>query len=158
MTMHVAPKVLIDALDEAGIPYELIRHRRTDTARGEARALSLHPSQVAKTVVLVSPEGFVRVVLPASARLDLRKVRKAIRAGEVRLATEEELSGAYPEFELGAVPPFSLEDRDRVLVDIRLCGIDEVALEAGTHEQSVLLDMSDLLEISEAELVDVCED
>jgi Ala-tRNA(Pro) deacylase len=63
---------------------------------------------VAKTLVLKAPAGFVRAVLPSSCRVDVRKLAEAV--GESRkhvgLATEDELAQEYPEFELGAVPPF----------------------------------------------------
>jgi Ala-tRNA(Pro) deacylase len=87
----------------------------------------------------------------------LRKVRAILQAPDVRLATEQELAGAYPDFELGAVPPFALGDGDKVIVDVRLCFCDEVLLEAGTHEQSLRLQTSDLLELADASLADICE-
>ncbi len=156
MTASFPPRVLVDELDRSGIEYAFIPHRHTDSAKAEARALNALPAQVAKTVVLVSGDGFVRAVVPASARLDLRKICSVV-PGSVRLATEEELAGAYPDFELGAIPPFVLGDGDRVIVDIRLCGNEEVFLDAGTHEQSLRLDTADLLELARAELADICE-
>lgn len=157
MTTHAPPKILVDELEHSGISYDLISHPRTRTAREEARALHVPPSQVAKTIVLVSPSGIVRAVVLASNRIDLEKVRGILQTHEVRLATEEELAGAYPEFELGAVPPLTLGDGDRVIIDIRLCFTDEVLLEAGTHEQSLRLQTSDLLELTDASLADICE-
>src|SRR5690349_9034404 len=97
-------QVLTDRLAEAHVPYERIPHVRTDTARAEALALGVAPWQVAKTVILKSDDGFVRTVVPASTHVDLRKVRRVLGA-QVELANEAEIAGAYPEFELGAVPP-----------------------------------------------------
>lgn len=157
MTVHTAPQALLRQLDEAQIPYELIDHRRTVTAVAEAHALKVDPREVAKTVVLTTPDGFVRAVLPATERLDLRKVRRLLDTDEVKLATEEALAGAYPDFELGAVPPFIGGDRDRVLVDRRLCETASVVLEAGTHEQSLRLATTDLLRLAGAQLTDLSE-
>ena len=92
-------------LDDAGVEYELLSHVRTERAADEAAALGLPPTAVAKTLVLTAPEGHVRVVLPASERIDLRKARNYVEGGKrVHLATEEELARDYPEFELGAAP------------------------------------------------------
>lgn len=157
MTTHAPPKILVDELEHSGISYNLLPHPRTGTARDEARALHVSPSQVAKTVVLVSPNGIVRAVVPASNRIDLRKVRRILQTEDVRLATEAELAGAYPEFELGAIPPLTLGDGDQVLVDIRICFADEVLLEAGTHEQSLRIRTSDLLELADASLADIAK-
>lgn len=158
MTAHTAPRRLVHELDRAAIPYELIDHPRTTTAAAEARVLGLDPREVAKTVVLVTPDGFVRAVLPASGRLDLHKVRAILETKDVELATEEALAGAYPEFELGAVPPLTGGDGDRVLVDRRLGESEWVVLEAGTHEQSVRLRTDDLVEVCHAPLVDLTHD
>jgi len=158
MTAHTPPRSLVQQLERASIAYELINHSRTTTAAAEARVLGLDPHEVAKTVVLATPDGFVRAVLPASERLDLGKLRTILETKDVQLATEEVLAGAYPEFELGAVPPLAGGDGDRVLVDRRLCENEWVVLEAGTHEQSLRLRTSDLVELSDAQLVDLSQD
>ena len=158
MTARTAPQSLVDELERASIAYELIDHARTTTAAAEARVLGVAPHEVAKTVVLTTPDGFVRAVLPASDRLDLGKLREILGTKEVELATEAVLAGAYPEFELGAVPPLTGGDGDRVSMDRRLCENEWVVLEAGTHEQSVRLRTSDLVELTDARLVDLAQD
>lgn len=150
---------LISVLDEAGIEYELLSHPHTERAADEAEALGLPPTAVAKTLVLTAPEGHVRVVLPASERIDLRKVRDYVEGGKsIHLATEDELAREYPEFELGAVPPFGGAGGDRVLVDSRVADQHSVVLEAGSHEESVRLETADLLELTEGEIVDICKE
>ncbi|HEU0247904.1 MAG TPA: YbaK/EbsC family protein [Gaiellaceae bacterium] len=158
MTAHTPPRSLVQQLERASIAYELINHPRTTTAAAEARVLGVEPREVAKTVVLSTPDGFLRAVLPASERLDLSKVRALLGTKDVRLATEGVLAGAYPEFELGAVPPLTGGDGDRVLMDRSLCENEWVVLEAGTHEQSLRLRTSDLVELSDARLVDLTQD
>ncbi len=157
MTTHTAPRSLVEQLERAAIEFEIIDHARTESAAAEARILGLSPHEVAKTVVLVTPDGFVRAVLPASERLDLRKVRSLLSTSDVQLASEQVLAGAYPEFELGAVPPLAA-DGDRVLVHRSLCDNEWVVLEAGTHVQSVRLRTGDLVSVSHAELVDLIQD
>jgi Ala-tRNA(Pro) deacylase len=157
MTAQSPQTALVGLLERAHVTYELLPHRRTATAAAEARALDVDPWYVAKTLVLSAPDGFVRAVLPASERLDLQKVRRILGTKEVELATEEVLAGAYPEFELGAVPPIAPRG-DRVLVDVHVCASEQVILEAGTHEQSVRLRTNDLIALAEAELVDICQE
>lgn len=157
MTLHTAPESLLRRLDAAKIDYELLDHRRTMTAVAEAHALGVEPRRVAKTVVLTTPDGFVRVVLAASDRIDLEKAREVLGTDDVELASESVLAGAYPEFELGAVPPI-VANGDRVLVDIRLCGTHSVILEAGTHEQSLRIRTADLLRLADAEIARISAD
>jgi Ala-tRNA(Pro) deacylase len=154
----VAEPQVTSILDEAGIEYELLPHPRTETAAAEAEALGLDPNDVAKTIVLSAPGGYVRAVLPASERIDLHKVREHVEGGKrIHLASEEDLERDYPGFELGAVPPFG-GSGDRVLVDSRLAGREKIVLEAGSHEQSVRLRTADLLALAGAGVVDLAED
>ena len=127
-------------LEAAGVEFESLVHERTETASAEARALGIALDAVAKTLVLAIPEGRVRVVLPASERLDLHKVCAFLRLTrkDVKFLSEEELALDYPEFELGAVPPFGGR-ADRVLVESRIVDHEHVVVEAGTHDTSLRL-------------------
>ena len=144
-------------LDQAGIDYDLLEHERTERALLEAEALGVPPEQVAKTLVLSTPAGNVRAVLPASERIDFHKLRELVEGGKsIRLLREDELDRDYAEFELGAVPPFGGARRDRVLLDSRLAEQDSVVLEAGSHRKSVRLKTSDLKALTGAEVADIC--
>jgi Ala-tRNA(Pro) deacylase len=152
--------VVTTALEDANVQFELLSHPRTDRALAEARALNVPSGEVAKTLVLTTPEGFVRAVLPASERLDLLKVRSMVGGGKrTHLATEEDLGREYSEFELGAVPPFGGARRDPVLFDARLAGKESVVVEAGVHDASIRLLTSDLLRVvGDARVADICHE
>lgn len=158
MTMQTASDSLVRELERASVPYELISHPRTTSAAAEASVLGLDLPSVAKTLVLVTPEGFVRAVLPASERLDLHKARAILDTEDVQLASEEILAAAYPSVEVGAVPPLTFGDGDAVLVDRRLLEREWIVLEAGTHEQSLRMRTADLVELSAARVVDLSQD
>lgn len=154
----MAEKDVASILDEAGVEYELLPHSHTETAAAEAEALGVDATDVAKTLVVSTPSGYVRAVLRASERIDLHKLREHIEGGKrIHLASEEDLERDYPGFELGAVPPFG-GSSDRVLVDSRLAEREQVVLEAGTHEQSVRIRTADLLVLTRAEVVDLAQD
>jgi Ala-tRNA(Pro) deacylase len=155
--MSLGTRLFVHELEANSVPYELLRHGRTSTAAMEAQILGLSPAAVAKTIVLETPNGFVRAVLPASHRLDLHKLRDVLEEPDVHLATEETLAGAFPEFELGAVPPLA-GPPDKVLVDRRVVDRGTLVLEAGSHEESVRLNATDLLAASRARIADICED
>ena len=138
------------------VEYEVIPHARTLTARDEAFEIGL--IEVGKTVVLATERGFLRAVVPAAERLDLHKVRVLTGSRTLRLASEEELAGAYPMFELGAVPPFGGPTGDRTIVDRRLAHHESMVLEAGTHEESIRLRTRDLIRLTDARIEDICED
>jgi Ala-tRNA(Pro) deacylase len=154
----MATEPLIAVLDQAGVTYELLPHAHTERAADEAQALGLAASMVAKTLIVTSPDGNVRAVLPASERIDLRKLGELQGESrkDVHLASEDVLRRDYPEFELGAVPPVGGSHGDRVVVDRRLAELDTVVLEAGSHEESIRLPTDALIRVTKAEVADIC--
>jgi Ala-tRNA(Pro) deacylase len=156
----MATEDLTRVLDEAGVRYELLSHARTESAVAEAEALGLAPADVAKTLVVTTPEGYVRAVLPASERIDFHKLREVTGGGKkkVHLASEEDMARDYPEFDLGAVPPIGGGRRDPIVVDRRLAERDSIVLEAGSHERSARVPTGDLLHVTGAEVADICVD
>jgi Ala-tRNA(Pro) deacylase len=155
---HGASVEIMRALTEQKIDFEPRRHPRTQTAMDEARALHASADRVGKTLVVHTEEGMVRVVIPASERLSLRKLRDAIGIDEIRFATEAELGDAYPAFEVGAVPPFGGPAGERVVVDRRVADLEKVIVEAGSHSDSLLLATADLIRVTGASVADVIAD
>jgi len=156
----VATDDLTRALDEAGVRYELLPHAHTESAIAEADALGLTPDDVAKTLVVATPEGYVRAVIPASERLDVGKLRAVLGGAskKVHLASEEDIARDYGEFDLGAVPPVGGGRRDPVIVDSRVAGRDSVVIEAGSHEQSLRIATADLVGVAGADVADISAD
>jgi Ala-tRNA(Pro) deacylase len=155
----MAKSDVTNVLDEAKIAYELLPHAHTESALAEAEALGVAPDDVAKTLVVKVPEGYVRVVVPASARVDLKKVRELHGGGKhtVHLASEDDLRRDYPEFELGAVPPIGGR-HDPVIVDPKVAERESVVIEAGTHDESLRIAAADLLQLTGAPVTDISED
>jgi Ala-tRNA(Pro) deacylase len=147
---------VVGFLEEAGIDFDVQEHAPTVRAVDEAAALGVAAEEVAKTLVLVAPGGNVRAVLAASERIALHKVAAVLGVGgkKVRLASEDDLARDYPEFELGAVPPFGGRE-DQVLVDERLADRDSVVVEAGSHTRSVRLKAADLVRLTGAQVADL---
>jgi Uncharacterized conserved protein len=145
-----------EGLAREHVGYEVLAHRRTSTAREEAAAIGVSPDEVAKTVVLVSEDGFVRAVVPASKKVDLEAVRDLLDDPTVRLATEPEVTYAYPLFELGSVPPFGGPGGDRTIVDPHVLAKERVVFEAGSQRESVRMEAVDLVELSGARVAPIC--
>ena len=156
MTLAPAAEALVRVLVDHDVRFELLPHRRTATATAEARAVGVLPQTVAKTVVARTEAGeCVRAVVPASRHLDTAKLAAVIEAPHVDVLAEDELVAAYPQFELGAVPPFGGPAGDTVVVDNELLRHDLVELEGGTHETSIRLAPEDLIAVADARLADI---
>ncbi len=136
--------------------YEVLPHRRTWTANEEAAAVGVPREDIAKTVVFITPRGYVRAVVPASKKVDIDRVRTVLADSATRLATEIELVLAYPMFELGAIPPFGGPYGDRTIVDPELLERDTIVFEAGSQHQSVRMRPADVVTLSGAEVAPIC--
>src|ERR1019366_10607319 len=78
VTTHV--EAISGFLDGEGIAYELVEHEPVMSAAAEARVAHLPADQVAKTIVLHDGKAYVIAAIPASARLDLAKLRELLGA------------------------------------------------------------------------------
>lgn len=143
-------------LDEKHIPYTVSYHLPTFTAQGEAAALHIPGKDVAKTVVLRAGGEMLLAVLPASSRVNFRKLEKILGV-PVRLATELEFAALFPDCELGAEPPFGLLYSLRVLVDESLTHDEEISFCAGTHRESLRLRYSDFSRLEEPQICSFAE-
>jgi Ala-tRNA(Pro) deacylase len=93
-------ETVVSHLEERGIAYEVVEHDRALTAAAEARAAGQEPANAVKSVLLRDLDGYELVVLQASDRLDLRKVREQLgeKRSELRFATEVEMDADFPQF------------------------------------------------------------
>lgn len=153
LDVAAATQPLVDLLRAEGVEFELLPHRRTMRAAAEARVLGVLPQTVAKTLVVRDADGrCVRAVVPATRRVGLERLAKAIGSDSVQILTESDLVTMYPQFELGAVPPFGGPAGDLVVVDVELAGCEHVVLEAGVHDTSLRMRTVDLLQVADAQL------
>lgn len=146
-------------LEGEGVPFRMIEHPRTASAFADARATHHGPESVAKTVVLRDAAGYVLAVVPASHRLDLRKVRALLGASrELQLVDETEMAHEFPQFEVGAIPPCGGDLPAAEIFDRRLLEEPTIVCASGDHMHSVLIDPQDLVAVGDARVADICQD
>jgi Ala-tRNA(Pro) deacylase len=146
-------------LDEQQVAYELVEHPERFTAAAEARAAGIEPSDAAKDVLLRTDGDYILAVIPASERLDLRKLRDRLGGeGEIRLATEDEIAADFSGFELGALPPFGPVLGAAQIVDRRLLEHERVLCNGGDHRHSLMVDPNEIVRVTEARVEDICQD
>lgn len=133
-----------DYLAQRGVEAEELAHPPTHTAMAEAARVGVPPGEVAKTLVLDANDGHALAVIPASERLDMRLVHRAVGDAHARLASEEELQRDYPDFELGALPPLGSLLHAPVYVDPSVMEHDTVVFAAGRADTSLRVRTEDL--------------
>jgi Ala-tRNA(Pro) deacylase len=130
-------RTLKDYLDRERVHYDVLSHSEAFRAAEIAHALQTPEKEMAKVVIVKVQERFVMTVLPASWNVDLHRLRTVFGTHEVRLATEDEIRGLFPDCELGAMPPFGILYGVPVYVDQSLTEDEEIVFQAGTHSEVI---------------------
>ena len=139
---------IVELLKRERIPYTWFRHAPSYTAQEEAAISHIRGHAWAKVVVCIADEQAIEAVLPAHYTIDLDQLKTLIGVMTLRLATEEELAGLYPDLEVGAIPPFGAIYGRRVIVERCLVGEPEMVFNAGTHTDAIRMHYSDFADLA----------
>jgi Ala-tRNA(Pro) deacylase len=127
---------LQEYLDDHHVPYDVRLHKRTHCAVDTLRASHVPADRLAKAVVLTREGGFVVAVVPATARVRLEVIERALRC-HVDLATEDEISELFPDCDLGAVPPVAEAYAVDAFIDESFDMQPEIYIEGGDHRSLI---------------------
>ena len=130
-------------LRENGVPFEIQHHPTAYTAQEVAASEHVPGKLMAKTVIVFADGKTVMLVLPATHRVDLQKATAALGAQEVRLAEEREFAAAFPDCDVGAMPPFGNLYDLPVWVDPSLTEDEWFLFRAGSHSDTMSLKYAD---------------
>jgi len=142
-------------LDEERVVYHVLRHHERYTSQEIAEALHVPGRMVAK-VVMVKAAGKLRMaVLPGDLLLDPKAFAKAVGVPDAALATEAEFRDAFPDCEVGAMPPFGNLYGVPVVVDGALAMDEEIVFEAGSHHDAIKLAYADFARLVRPLVADI---
>lgn len=142
-------------LDSHHIKYLVISHSLAYTAQGVAALAHVSGKRLAKSVIVKVDGILAMAVVPASAHVDLDRLRMLTGSNSVEIASEHEFQNAFPDCELGAMPPFGNLYDMAVYADASLADYEEITFSAGTHRELVRMswvDMRRLVDPTIAEL------
>ena len=140
------PACVVEVLKRERVPYVTIRHPPAYTAPELSAVAHIPGRRSAKVVICIADDQPVQVVIPAHYRVDLEALRQVVGAASLRLAREDEIAALYPEFEVGAMPPFGIHGH-RVVVERCFVGEPEMVFNAGTHTDSLCMHYNDFADI-----------
>jgi Ala-tRNA(Pro) deacylase len=135
-----------DHLRAKGVELEEISHGSAFTTLDEARALGIEADGVAKTLLLQTAAGPAIAVIGGDRRLDMHHLEHATGDKHARLATEEEIAQAFPDMELGCLPPLPSMLGLTGYVDPGVTAHETIVFAAGTRTESIKAKTSDVLE------------
>jgi Ala-tRNA(Pro) deacylase len=144
---------LREFLDNKRIQYMVISHSLAYTAQGIAALTHIKGKELAKTVIVMIDGRPAMAVVPASAKVDLLKLKRYLAATTVELATEDQFRDHFPDCETGAMPPFGNLYGLDVFADISLTEDKEIAFNAGSHRELVRMHFVDFRELVKPVLI-----
>ncbi len=151
----VIPKKIIDYLKKEKASFDAMKHAKAFTASQVAGAQHVPGKEMIKTVVVKADDQFVMCLLTSVHNLDLAKCKKHLMAKEVRLAKEEELKKLFPECEPGSEPPFGALYDLKVFADTSLENDANVAFNAGTHTDLIMMKYEEFKRLVKPVMVEV---
>ncbi|MFW6145767.1 MAG: aminoacyl-tRNA deacylase [Planctomycetota bacterium] len=144
-----------DYLREQGVWFERHVHAPAYTAQELAAEEHMPGANVAKAVIVRADGEYVMVVLPASHKLDMRKLASALNCDACRLAEEEEMADLFPDVEIGSEPPMGNLYDIVTVVDARLAEDDQILFTAGSHRDAIAMDFADYERLVHPRIADV---
>jgi len=135
------------ALEELGIPHRVFTHSESVTSLEQAaRERGHRPSQVVRSILFRTGQNeFMLALVAGPAQVSWKFLRKYLGQSRLTMATEDEVLDVTG-YLIGAVGPFGLPRRLRVLVDPGVLAEEEVSIGSGTRGTAVILKSVDLLQ------------
>lgn len=150
--MAISKKVK-EFLEKERVTFQVLEHDLAYSAMEIAGAQHVPGRQFVKTVIVWADGKPIMCVLPAIHKIDLEKLKILISAHEVRLANEKEVEKLFPDYEVGAEPPFSLNGMP-LYVDKILEENEEIAFNAGSHTDTIKIKFKDYLKLAKPTILD----
>lgn len=146
-------KGLKEYLDKEHIRYTTLSHTPAFTAEEIAASAHIPGKNLAKTVMVKIDGKLAMTVLPATEKVDLDRLREVTGARKAILAAEDDFKGRFPGYEIGAMPPFGHLFGMDIFVSASLAEDREIAFNAGTHTDLVLMSYADFARLARPKVV-----
>lgn len=144
---------LLEFLIRERAPFEVIEDREADTTQKRAAVSHIAGRRLAKAVIFRDGGSYAMAVVPAAAQLDLAELQRRIRRYGLALASQDELERLFPDWEIGAVPPFGRLFGLPVYLDRTFAAEPEMVFESGPHRALVRMPMGEYVRIERPGIV-----
>jgi Ala-tRNA(Pro) deacylase len=152
---------LLSLLDQEAASYRVIEHEPEGRTEAIAKIRGNQIQQSIKSMVLQvrrKPKENIYCLanVPGDCRVDFEGVKKYFQADSVAFAQKEkaqELTGCV----IGAIPPFSFNERLILLADPFIQENEEVVFNAGRLDRSIMMKLSDYIRVARPVLVSIAQ-
>jgi Ala-tRNA(Pro) deacylase len=130
-------------LDENRVKYVSLTHSKAYTAQEVAASAHVPGAIMAKVVIVELDGAMAMAVLPASRKIVMQDLRDVTGSDQVKFVSEDKFKDRFPDCEIGAMPPFGNLYGMDVFVADSLARNQEIAFNAGSHEEIIKLAYED---------------
>ena len=133
-------KKLENFLKKTKVKYKTIEHKLVYTAHDEAQTQKKKLNEVAKTVLVKADRALALVVVPAGKYVDLKSIKKALKAKKVSMAKEKDIT-KYIKTKVGLLHPFGVLYKIPTLLDRSLARAKKIIASAGSYTVSIEINL-----------------
>ncbi len=134
-------------LDAKEVKYIVSQHSPAFTAQEIAQSAHICGKMLAKTVIILMDGKMAMTIMPSNSRIRWDRLMRSMGTDFIELADEDEFSDAFPDCELGAMPPFGNLFGMSVYLDEELTENPEIAFCAGSHSEVIRMATQDFLDL-----------
>jgi Ala-tRNA(Pro) deacylase len=143
-------------LRERHVSFSIHHHPPAYTAQEVAQAEHVPGRMVAKVVIACVDDELVMLCLPATCRVDHLKLMHLLGTDNVKLANECDFADAFPDCEVGAMPPFGNLYGMTVYVDKKLAEDERIVFQACRHTDTVEMSYEDFARLTDPIVWEFC--
>lgn len=144
-------------LDEKRVSYQILQHSLAYTAMEIAGAQHVPGKQLIKSVIVSGDNRYIMCILCSTHLINFTKLKKILHVRDLFLATESEVKNLFPDFEVGAEPPFGELYGLETYIDRTVSENDDVVFNAGTHTDTMKMKYEDFAHLANAKTADFAE-
>ena len=141
---------------EHGLDVEILRFDEpVRTVEEAAERSKADPSEIVKTMILIADDRPIAAMVQGDRRIDLRKLRRVLKADYVRLAKPGEVLKLLG-IRIGAISPLlNSMKRIRCVMDERILAKERVLAGGGSEKTLISIRPKDLAEILKPMIADI---
>ncbi len=138
-----------------GLEIEIVERGPAGSLDEAAALLGVSPREIVKTLVVKGKDGYWFALVPGDRQISWPKLRAAIGVNKLQLPPAEQALEATG-YERGTIVPLGSTTAWPVFADASISG--RIAVGAGRHGASLLVDAAALIRSLDATVADICAD
>lgn len=141
-------KSLEKLLKESKTKYKIIEHKVVYTAHDAAQTTKKKLGEIAKVVLIKADRDLVLVIVPAGKYVDLKGIKKALKAKKIAMAKEKDIT-KYLKTKIGLLHPFGNLYKIKTALDKGVAKSKKIIASAGSYTESIEISLKDFIKLVE---------